>query len=55
MGRVILILAAVAVVEDWLLMSALDFEPLWAFGTVIATLALIVALLILRASKAPSD
>jgi hypothetical protein len=52
---VIIILAAVAVVEGWLLVSVIGLSALWAYGTVIMTLAWIIAFLLLRASRSPSD
>jgi hypothetical protein len=52
---VVFILAAVAVVEGWLLVSVIGLSPLWAYGTVVMTLAWTIAFLLLRASQSPPD
>ncbi len=50
-----LLLAGIALVEGWYLMSALKFTPLWTFATVAGTLAALMALLLLLTAWLRSD
>jgi hypothetical protein len=50
-----LLLAGIAFVEGWYVMSVLKFTPLWTFVTVAGTLAILMALFLLLATWSRSD
>ena len=50
-----LLLAGIAIIEGWFLMSVLKFTPLWTVGTVAGTLTLLMALSLLVTAWFRSD